>query len=142
MTTHTRLAPESGGAAPPPRAAGTGHRGSATVEIVVCAAVMVLLLLVVVQLGLYFHLRAVALTAARHGADQVRVATGTADAGVRAANEFLDQSASSLSDRSVTAERNDTTSSVIVRGTVVSVIPGVALTVDVTAQAPTERLTP
>lgn len=103
---------------------------------------MVLLLLVVVQFALYFHLRAVAQTAARHGLDQVRVTTGTPDAGIDAANEFLDQGGASLADRTVRADRTASTASVSVRGTVVSVVPGVHLVVDVTASAPTERITP
>ena len=42
-----------------------------------------MLLLVIVQFGVYFHLRAVAQTAARHGLDQVRVVDGSTDAGDR-----------------------------------------------------------
>lgn len=103
---------------------------------------MVLLLLAVVQLGVYYHLRAVALTAAGHGVDQVRVIHGTPQAGMAAATQFLDQNADALTDRIVTAHRSETSSSVTVRGTVVSVMPGVVLTVDVTARSPTERLTP
>lgn len=118
------------------------ERGSSTVEFVVSAAVMVLLLLVVVQFALYFHLRAVDQTAARHGLDQVRVTTGTPDAGIDAANEFLDQGGTSLASRTVRADRTATTASVSVRGTVVSVVPGVHLVVDVTASAPAERITP
>ena len=66
---------------------------------------MVMLLLVIVQFALYFHLRAVAHTAARHGLDHVRVIDGTTEAGITAANEFLDQSGSSLDGRDVAAER-------------------------------------
>lgn len=106
------------------------------------AALMVLLLLVVVQFALYFHLRAVAHTAARHGLDNVRVLDGSTDAGIAATNEFLDQSGTSLEDRDVRAARTATVSSISVSGTVVSVIPGVSLRVDVTVDAPTERVTP
>jgi len=101
---------------------------------------MVTLLLVVVQFALYFHLRAVAHTAARHGLDQVRVTEGTTEAGIVATNEFLDQSASSLEDRDVSAQRNDSRSSITVSGTVASVIPGLTLRVDVTVDAPTESV--
>jgi len=103
---------------------------------------MVMLLLVVVQFALYFHLRAVAHTAARHGLDNVRVLDGSTEAGVAATNDFLDQSGTSLEARDVQATRTATLSSVQVSGTVVSVIPGLRLPVHVTVDAPTERVTP
>lgn len=103
---------------------------------------MVMMLLVVVQFALYFHLRAVAQTAARHGLDHVRVVGGSTDAGVAAAAEFLDQGGRSLTDRDVTAKRDASASSMSVSGTVVSVIPGLNLRVEGTAGAPTERVTP
>ncbi len=103
---------------------------------------MVMLLLVIVQFALYFHLRAVAQTAARHGLDHVRVVDGSTDAGITAANEFLDQGGRSLEDRDVTAERSAVASSMSVAGMVVSIIPGLNLRVEVTVDAPTERVTP
>lgn len=103
---------------------------------------MVMLLLVIVQFALYFHMRSVAQTAARHGLDSVRVIDGSEQAGITAANEFLDQGGSSLQDRDVTAARTVVTSSMSVSGTVVSLIPGLNLRVEVTVDAPTERVTP
>ena len=103
---------------------------------------MVMLLLVIVQFALYFHLRAVAQTAARHGLDHVRVIDGSTDAGITAANEFLDQGGRSLVNRDLTAERSAVASSMSVSGMVVSIIPGVNLRVEVTVDAPTERVTP
>lgn len=118
------------------------ERGSSTVEFVACSALMVMLLLVIVQFALYFHLRAVAQTAARQGLDHVRVVDGSTDAGINATNDFLDQGGQSLQDRGVTAERSAVASSMSVSGTVVSVIPGLNLHVEVTVDAPTERVTP
>lgn len=103
---------------------------------------MVLLLMAVVQVGLWFHCRSVATTAARHGVDEVRVVDGSTAAGIAAATAFLDQAGASLHDRSVNADRGATTSSVTVSGSVVSVIPGVSWSVSVTVDAPTERLEP
>lgn len=117
-------------------------RGSSAVEFVIAAALMVMFLLIIVQVGVYFHLRAVAHTAARHGLDEVRVVDGTPAEAVAAANDFLDQSGTSIENRSVTADRTDTTASVRVTGTVVTVIPGLQLNLDVTVDAPTERTTP
>ncbi len=103
---------------------------------------MVFLLMTIIQFALYFHLRAVATTAARHGLDQVRVLDGSPAAGETAANEFLDQAGSSLDDRSVSAGRSAATSTVTVSGEVPSVIPGMRLTVSVTVDAPSERVIP
>lgn len=101
---------------------------------------MVLLLMAVVQVGLWFHCRSVATTAARHGVDEVRVLDGSAGAGIAAANQFLDQAGASLHDRAVDASRGAETSAVSVSGSVVSVIPGINWSVSVTVDAPTERL--
>lgn len=103
---------------------------------------MVTMLTVIVQFGLYFHLRTVAHTAARHGIDHVRVVDGSTDEGIATANEFLEQSGRSLDDRQVAAERGATTSTMTVAGNVVSVVPGLNLRVEVTVDAPTERVTP
>jgi len=103
---------------------------------------MVTMLTVIVQFALYFHIRTVANTAARHGLDHVRVVDGSVEDGVATASEFLDQSGRSLEGRQVSAERGASTSSVTVTGDVVSVVPGLNLRVEVTVDAPTERLTP
>jgi Flp pilus assembly protein TadG len=118
------------------------ERGSTAVEFVIGAALMMLMLMAVVQVTLYFHMRAVATTAARHGVDRVRVLNGSSGDGVAAANQFLDQAGKSLGGRSVAADRGAAVSTVSVSGTVVSVIPGIQLHVDVSATAATERTTP
>ena len=121
---------------------GDGERGSSTVEFVIGAVLMVFMLLAIVQISLYFHMRSVATTAARHGVDRVRVVNGSAGAGITATNEFLNQAGSSLENRSVDATRSNELSSVTVGGQVVAVIPGLSLHISVTANAPTERLVP
>jgi hypothetical protein len=103
---------------------------------------MVLLLMVIVQVALWFHTRAVATTAARHGLDQVRVLDGDPTAGEATARQFLDQGAGGLHDRSISAQRSATEASVTVHGTVVSVIPGIDLPVTVRVSGPVERLVP
>jgi hypothetical protein len=87
-------------------------------------------------------MRSVAQTAARNGLDRVRVVEGSTEAGITAANQFLDQGGSSLNNRQVSAQRSDIASSMSVSGTVVSIIPGLNLRVEVTVDAPTERVTP
>jgi TadE-like protein len=112
------------------------------VEFVICTVVMVLLLLAVVQVALYFHARAVATTAARHGLDRARVLDGSTGDAVASTNAFLAQAGGGLEHRGVQASRGATTASVTVEGEVVSVVPGVRLPVDVTVRAPVERLVP
>ncbi len=121
----------------PPR-----DRGSSTVEFVIASAAMVLLLLMVVQVGVWYHTRAVAQTAARHGLDHVRTINGSPSEGIDVASEFLDQSGGGLENRNVDATRTAAVSSVTVSGQVVSILPGVSFTVSVTVDAPTERIEP
>lgn len=121
----------------PPR-----DRGSSTVEFVIASAAMVLLLLMVVQVGVWYHTRAVAQTAARHGLDHVRTINGSPAEGIDVASEFLDQSGGGLENRNVDASRTAAVSSVTVSGRVVSILPGVSFTVSVTVDAPTERIEP
>lgn len=103
---------------------------------------MVLLLLMVVQVAVWYHTRAVAQTAARHGLDHVRVLNGSAEAGETAAHEFLDQAGGGLHDAQVNATRTVEVSTVSVSGNVVSILPGVSFTVSVTVDAATERIEP
>lgn len=111
-------------------------------EFVICAAAMVLLLLMVVQVGIWYHTRAVAQTAARHGLDHVRILDGSVDAGIAVAQEFLAQSAGGLDNPHVHATRSATQSTVSVSGQVVSILPGVSWRLSVTVDAPTERIEP
>ncbi|MGE0139370.1 MAG: TadE family protein [Ilumatobacteraceae bacterium] len=117
-------------------------RGSAAVEMVLCAATAMLLLLTVLQVGIWYHARSVAQTAARQGLDNVRTVDGSSDAGVAVANEFLDQTGGALHDRDVHATRTAQQSSVTVTGKVVSILPGISFDVSVTVDAPTERIEP
>ena len=116
------------------------EHGSTSVEFVILVPLMVLLLMAVVQLGVYFHTRAVATTAARQGADTARILDGTSDAGTSAANQFLDQSAAALRDRSVTVERSPVEVTVTVTGNVASLIPFATFPLEVTVEAPVERI--
>lgn len=108
----------------------------------ICAAAMVLLLLMVVQVAVWYHTRAVAQTAARHGLDHVRVLHGDPDQGVAVTREFLAQSGTGLHEPQVNVTRTVELSTVSVSGNVVSVLPGVSFTVSVTVDAPTERIEP
>ena len=119
-----------------------GDRGSGTVEFVICSAGMVLLLLMVVQVGVWYHTRAVTQTAARHGLDHVRVMNGTPGDAIAATNEFLAQAGRGLRQARVDATRSSNQSTVSVTGRVVSIVPGVNLGLSVSVAAPTERIAP
>lgn len=119
-----------------------GDRGSSTVEFVICAAAMVLLLMMVVQIGVWYHTRAVAQTAARHGLDHVRTLDGSTADGIAIASEFLAQSGGGLDSAQVDASRSALESTVTVTGRVVSILPGVSFAITVTVDAPTERIEP
>lgn len=104
--------------------------------------VMMLLLMVVVQAGIYFHTRAVAVTAARKAVTAARVESGSAPDGHQAADQFLEQNGAALTNRRVDVTRSDTTATVTVSGDVASVMFGVPFTVTITVDAPVERVTP
>lgn len=118
------------------------ERGSTTLEIVVLMPLMVLLLMVVVQFGIYFHTRAVATTAAHHGADSTRILNGTAAAGTAVTDQFLDQSAAALRGRTVVIDRSATQVTVTITGEVVSLIPFAEFPMTVTVETPVERIVP
>ena len=103
---------------------------------------MVLLLMMVVQIGVWYHSRAVAQTAARHGLDHVRTLDGSTADGIAIANEFLAQAGGGLDGAQVNATRTALESTVTVTGRVVSILPGVSFAVTVTVDAPTERIEP
>ena len=98
--------------------------------------------MMVVQIGVWYHTRAVAQTAARHGLDHVRTLDGSTADGIAVANEFLAQSGGGLDGASVDASRGAEESTVTITGRVVSILPGVSFTIRVTVDAPTERIEP
>ena len=105
--------------------------------------IVMLLLMLVVQAGIYFHTRAVAVTAAHKGTDAVRVEDGSIHAGEAATEGFLDRNAPALGERNVEVRRDADRAEVTVTGQVVSLMFGVDLfPVHVTAQAPIEQVTP
>jgi TadE-like protein len=102
---------------------------------------MMLLLMAVVQLGLWWHTRAVVTTAANKGLDAARAADGTSNDGHEATDAFLVH-APALDNRSVDVSRGAESTSVVVSGHVRSLIFGIPLGLTVTAEAPTERVLP
>jgi Flp pilus assembly protein TadG len=130
---------------PTPRARHGPHsdRGSATIEVAVALPIVMLLLMLVVQVGVYFHTRAVATTAAHKGLDALRVEEGSVPAARAATEGFLDRNAPALETHTVDVARTGDIAEVTVSGDVVSLIFGADLfPVRVTAVAPIEQVTP
>lgn len=132
---------------PPPQARHQGRStrtdaGSATVEVAILMPLVMLLLMLVVQAGLYFHTRAVAVTAARKAVAVASSDGGTTEAGQSAAARFLDQNGAALAHRHVDVTNDGTTAKVRVSGDVASVVFGVPFGVTVVVDAPVERVTP
>lgn len=103
---------------------------------------VMLLLMLVVQAGLYFHTRAVAVTAARKAVAVASADGGTTEAGQSTAGRFLDQNGAALAHRHVDVTNDGTTVRVRVSGDVASVVFGVPFSVTVAVDAPVERVTP
>lgn len=116
--------------------------GASTLEFVVVFTVLLGLLLAVVQTAIWFHARAVAVTAATHGLDAARVTTGSVAGGQSMTNQFLDQTGGWLRNREVRVERGATTARVSVGGEALAVLPGVPLRLTVHVAAPVERVVP
>jgi Flp pilus assembly protein TadG len=126
-----------------PRARCHDDKGGITIEAVVVVPVAMLLLMLVVQAGVYFHTRAVAVTAAHHGLDAARVEPGSASDAQNVTETFLRRHAGGLRDQSVGVSRGSETATVAVSGDVVSLLFGVPVfSLDVTVRAPVERVVP
>jgi hypothetical protein len=120
----------------------SNDRGSLTLSYVIVVPLVFAALLVMIQAACYGLVIQVALASAWHGADAARVLGAPRGAAAAAAVRFADSSAAGLfrnprATESVTGH----TVQVTVHGEVWSVIPGLALPVSQTVQAPVERFT-
>ena len=120
------------------------ERGSMSLaQVVITAPTLLFLLMLVVQFGLMFHARNVAEQAAQEGVAAARRFDGTAEQGRADALQLLTALGDgTLKDRDVRASRTSGTASVTVTGTVVAVVPGLALTVTESASGPVETYVP
>jgi len=115
----------------------------ASIQIVVLMPVMFLLMFVGMQAAMIYHARTVAIAAAQEGARAAAAQNGTAAAGHSAAATFVVAAGGegTLRDVTVTSNRTPTTVTVVVTGTILSVIPGWTPSITQSASAPVERLT-
>lgn len=120
-----------------------GDRGFASVEFAVLALVVLGLVFTTIQVGLYYHARKVAQSAARHGVEAGRAFGSGEGDGVAAAQDFLARFGGSVRGASVSSAGSSTAEEIriTVRGSVATLVPGLELHVTQYADAPVERWT-
>ncbi len=140
------------------RGARAGETGSTSLELAIVTPVLFLAIGTAVQVGLWYHAQAIALAAAQEGARTARLPAQSEasadDAGIRRAQAYLDQLASDVLKRGtvqVTPERGQANRaalagggigdlvSIRVQGAVLSLVPGLTLSVDEVSTQPVER---
>ena len=115
-------------------------RGFTSLEFAVTFPVLLLALMLVVQLALMFHARNLVTAAAQDGVLAAKAETGSEATARAAAEAILDEAgASMLTDHAVTVRRDDDRARVRVTGSVIALVPGLALDVHGEAEAPIER---
>jgi len=116
--------------------------GAASAEASILMPIVMLLMLVAVQIGLVEHARQSAIAAAQAGGQDAASVGGTVQTGQAAAETFLDRvSGNELYGTTVQVSATEETVTVVVTGSVVSLLPGLNPHVTGTAQVPVERLT-
>ncbi|MFM9446952.1 TadE/TadG family type IV pilus assembly protein [Streptomyces acidiscabies] len=113
-----------------------------TTQLVIVVPVVLLMMLLVVQFALAWHARHIAQFTAERALAATRAKDATAADGQDRARRSLSQLGGAvLPSPSVTVRRTATQATVIVRGAVIVVVPGLDLHVTGTASGAVERLT-
>jgi len=119
------------------------ERGVSTAETVIVFPIVATLIWVIFQVGVAIHANAVAEAAAQEGAAAARRYDGSQEAGRDRTLSYLQELGPTIiENRDVEVTRTAETATVTVRGTVISLIPGIHLTVEKTASGPVERYVP
>lgn len=114
------------------------ERGATATELAILMPALLLLVMLPMQIGLWWHAKAAAETAAEEALDAAQVATATAGDGRAGARAILGQSGN-LRNVSVDVQRSDDTVSVVVHGDLgFSIFPG-SWSVTARAGGPVER---
>ena len=126
------------------RARSRDEHGTASVaQVVLVAPALLFTLMLIVQFALMFHARNVAEQAAQEGAAAARRFDGTEAQAKNTTLEYLTAlGTQTLKDRGVTVSRTGQSATVTVTGTVISLVPGVHVTVSESASGPVERYVP
>ncbi|NUK50106.1 pilus assembly protein [Streptomyces lunaelactis] len=119
-----------------------GDRGFGSVEFAVLAVVVLALIFTAIQVGLYYHARKVAQSAARQGVEAGRQFGASEGDGVAQAQNFLNRFGGSVQGASVSSAGSTAEEiRITVRGSVATLVPGLELDVTQHADAPIERWT-
>lgn len=119
-----------------------GDRGFGSVEFAVLAVVVLALIFTAIQVGLYYHARKVAQSAARQGVEAGRQFGASEGDGVAQAQTFLNRFGGSVQGASVSSAGSTAEEiRITVRGSVATLVPGLTLDVVQHADAPIERWT-
>ncbi|MFF3326950.1 TadE/TadG family type IV pilus assembly protein [Streptomyces sp. NPDC002889] len=117
-------------------------RGFGSVEFAVLAVVVLALIFTAIQVGLYYHARKVAQSAARQGVEAGRQFGAGEGDGVVQAQTFLNRFGGSVQGASVSSAGSTAQEiRITVRGHVATLVPGLTLDVVQHADAPVERWT-
>lgn len=113
------------------------------IQLVLVAPALLLMIMAIVQFGLLAHARNVAEQAAQEGAASARRFDGTQATGEAEALKYLTLlGPQTLQNRTAVATRGAQSASVTVTGDVLSLVPGLNLSVSETATGPIERYVP
>ncbi|WEH37907.1 TadE/TadG family type IV pilus assembly protein (plasmid) [Streptomyces sp. AM 4-1-1] len=115
-------------------------RGAMSLEMLIIFPVVLMAILLVVHVGLWWHAKNVAMSAAQLGVESARVRGASAGAGTTEAREFLSRAGGSISGTSVSGSKGATVT-IRVTGYVDTMIPGLKLRIDQHADAAAERVT-
>ncbi|MEU0214367.1 TadE/TadG family type IV pilus assembly protein [Streptomyces sp. NPDC006265] len=115
-------------------------RGAMSLEMLIIFPVVLMAILLVVHVGLWWHAKNVAMSAAQLGVESARVRGASAGAGTAEAREFLSRAGGSISGTSVSGSKGATVT-IRVTGYVDTMIPGLKLRIDQHADAAAERVT-
>ncbi|WP_053678302.1 TadE family protein [Streptomyces sp. XY66] len=115
-------------------------RGAVSLEMLIVFPAVLLIILLVVHVGLWWHARNVAMSAAQLGVESARVRGASAGTGTAEAREFLSRAGGSISGTSVSGSKGATVT-IRVTGYVDTMIPGLKLKIDQHADAAAERIT-
>jgi Flp pilus assembly protein TadG len=115
-------------------------RGAVSLEMLIVFPAVLLIILTVVHVGLWWHARNVAMSAAQLGVESARVRGASAGTGTAEAREFLSRAGGTISGTSVSGSKGATVT-IRVTGYVDTMIPGLKLKIDQHADAAAERIT-
>ncbi|MFI5987008.1 TadE family protein [Streptomyces sp. NPDC051555] len=115
-------------------------RGGLSLEMLIVFPVVLMTILLVVHVGLWWHAKNVAMSAAQLGVESARVRGASEGTGTAEAREFLGRAGGSISGLSVSGSKGATVT-IRVTGYVDTMIPGLKLRIDQHADAAAERIT-